>query len=100
MKLFLDGLALLAGMAGFWTLLSQTHLLRKIAGWLSLQAGLGITLLTLMGGGRNPLPGALILDLTLVSLGLGAFLSILARLIRRERRTLNSKILTRVEDAP
>ncbi len=100
MNLFLDVLALIAGMAGFWTLLFQTHLLRKIAGWLSLQAGLGMILLTLTGGGRNPLAGALILDLTLVSLGLGAFFTILARLIRREKRTLNSKILSRVEDAP
>jgi multisubunit Na+/H+ antiporter MnhC subunit len=100
MNLFLGGLALLAGMAGFWTLLFQNHLLQKIAGWLSLQAALGMILLTLIGGGRNPLPEALLLDLILVSLGVGAFLTILARLIRREKRTLNSKILTRVEDAP
>lgn len=100
MSLLLDLLALLTGMAGLWGLWFQTNLLRKIAGWLILQAALGLLLLSLMTGGRDPLPGALILDLILVSLALGAFLTILARLIRREKKTLDSKILSRAEDVP
>ncbi|MGH7740295.1 MAG: hypothetical protein ACREL1_09145, partial [bacterium] len=55
-------------------------------------------LVSLLEKGRNPLAGALILDMVLVTVALGGFLLGLARLIHREKRSLDGRVLSQNEN--
>jgi multisubunit Na+/H+ antiporter MnhC subunit len=98
MSLFLDGVSLLFWMTGLYGLFSQTHLLKKIGAWFVFQLGFLFFLFSLTEGGHNPLPAALGLDLLIVTLALVGFLLLLARLIRKEKKSLDERILARKEE--
>ncbi|HVM32438.1 MAG TPA: NADH-quinone oxidoreductase subunit K [bacterium] len=99
MSAFEAGLALLLAFMGLWIFASQALLPRKIFGWVLVQSGLGFLLLSL-GSKANPLPAALLLDLFFLTLAISLFLLILARHLRREKRTLDSRTLSRLESLP
>ncbi len=98
MSPFLDGAALLFWMTGLYGLFSQTHLLKKIGAWLVFQLGFLFLLFSLTEGGRNPLPAALGGDLLILTLAVAGFLLLLARLIRKEKKSLDERILSRKEE--
>lgn len=92
-----DGLALLFWMAGLYGFFSKTHLVKKIGAWCLFQAGFLFLLFSLTEKGRNPLSKALALDLLIVTLAVAGFLLLLARLIRKEKKSLDERILSRKE---
>jgi multisubunit Na+/H+ antiporter MnhC subunit len=98
MSPFLDGMALLFWMTGLYGLFSQTHLLKKIGAWCVFQFGFFFLLFSFREGGRNSLPAALGMGLLIVTLAVAGFLLLLARLIRKQKKSLDERILSRKEE--